>query len=187
MSDRLTLRKQMRAKRRALTSQAQQIAARRLCKHLLHHPVVAKSRHIAVYLSNDGEIDPAFFARHAQRLGKQIYLPALHPVRKGHLWFGPLQGRRTWNRFGIAEPDPAYNRMRPARRLDLILVPLVAFDAQGGRLGMGGGFYDRTFAFLQRGQHTKPRLFGLAHAFQQVPKLNTASWDIPLNTVITDR
>jgi 5-formyltetrahydrofolate cyclo-ligase len=187
MSDRLTLRKQMRSKRRALTSQAQKKAARRLCKHLLHHPVVAKAQHIAVYLSNDGEIDPSIFAQTALKLGKRVYLPALHPIRKSHLWFGPLQGRRINNRFGIAEPDPTYNRMFTARTLDLVLVPLVAFDKDGGRLGMGGGFYDRTFAFLQHGACVKPKLFGLAHHFQQVHKLNTASWDIPLAAVITDQ
>jgi 5-formyltetrahydrofolate cyclo-ligase len=68
-----------------------------------------------------------------------------------------------------------------------VLLPLVAFDPQGGRLGMGGGYYDRTFAFLngQKGGQ-KPKLIGLAHHFQQIPKLPIESWDVPLNAIVTD-
>ncbi|MCP5324735.1 MAG: 5-formyltetrahydrofolate cyclo-ligase [Oceanospirillaceae bacterium] len=187
MSDRLTLRKEMREKRRALSPQAQKKAANALCTRLLKRRDIQKARHIAVYLANDGEIDPAVFACHASRLGKRIYLPSLHPLRKGHLWFGSITGRRIKNRFGIAEPDPRYNRMLSGRQLDVILLPLVAFDLQGGRLGMGGGFYDRTFAFLQRGYFARPKLLGLAHHFQQVPQLNIASWDVPLADVVSDK
>jgi 5-formyltetrahydrofolate cyclo-ligase len=78
--------------------------------------------------------------------------------------------------------------MRPVWTLDLILTPLVAFDDQGNRLGMGGGFYDRTLAYLGRRKHwKKPRLIGTAHAFQQVARLPHESWDVPLHGVVTEK
>ena len=98
-----------------------------------------------------------------------------------------LPGERLQrNRFGIAEPRPNRARQRPLWALDLLLLPLVGFDEQGGRLGMGGGFYDRSLAYRQRRTHLLgPRLFGLAHECQKVACLPLASWDIPLHGVIT--
>ena len=73
----------------------------------------------------------------------------------------------------------------------MVLLPLVGFDANGARLGMGGGFYDATFAFKQKPAvqtkpTAKPWLFGVAHACQQVDALTTEAWDIPLQGVVTD-
>jgi len=92
------------------------------------------------------------------------------------------------NRFRIAEPQANRARQRKIWALDLILLPLVGFDAHGGRLGMGGGFYDRSLAHKTRhpGMH-KPRLLGLAHECQKVEKLPTASWDVPLQATVTDQ
>jgi 5-formyltetrahydrofolate cyclo-ligase len=74
----------------------------------------------------------------------------------------------------------------PLRKLDVVLLPLVAFDRRGNRLGMGGGFYDRTFAPRGRGRVSAPRLIGLAHGFQQVAELVDQPWDVPLRGVLTD-
>jgi 5-formyltetrahydrofolate cyclo-ligase len=95
-------------------------------------------------------------------------------------------GELRRNRFGIGEPR---GPRLPWRRLDLVLLPLVAFDAGGGRLGMGGGFYDRTFAALRarRGQWQRPALVGLAHGFQRVAALPREAWDVPLAAVATER
>lgn len=89
------------------------------------------------------------------------------------------------NKFGIPEPLPRAKRIRP-ESLDLAFVPLVAFDAQGRRLGMGGGFYDRCFSMRLKRFHKKPRLFGCAHACQQMNALPVESWDIPLDCIVTD-
>lgn len=188
-SERQTLRQALRARRRSLSPLQQKRAALAITRQLLGHPQVQRSRHIAIYLPNDGEIDPGLFIRFARRLGKVFYLPVLHPIYQNRLWF--FQFDRTTrlvpNRFGIPEPQPHSTRRRSARALDLVLLPLVGFDARGGRLGMGGGFYDRSFAFKLKQGHGAPYLIGLAHECQRVPKLSVASWDVPLDAVISDR
>lgn len=91
------------------------------------------------------------------------------------------------NRFGI--PEPLGKAVAP-QRLDAVCVPLVGFDGRGRRLGMGGGFYDRTFAVnarKKRGNARGPRLIGLAHACQQVGRLPHEDWDVRLTGVVTER
>lgn len=187
MTTRQLLRGQLRQKRRALGDHAQQIASSQLLKQLRTHLWFRKSRHIALYLANDGEIDPAQLACWCRQQGKTLYLPVLHPFRYGELAFYPWHQDSTLipNRFGI--PEPARTPHRPMWALDLILLPLVGFDANGNRMGMGGGFYDRTLSTLPRHPGSGPRLMGLAHECQRVDRLPIASWDIPLHGIQSDR
>ncbi len=193
VSNRAQLHKRLRQQRRALSPQQQRLASEQLARTLFSSPLLFRAKRIAIYLAADGEIDPAVFSRIAQQRGKQIYLPSLHPVRKGHLWFGPLQGQRVKNQFGMWEPSPRSCSMLTARELDVVLMPLVGFDDQGGRLGMGGGFYDRTFAYKQtawmktQDGRMRPKLIGLAHHFQQVTSLPIEPWDVPLQAIATDK
>ncbi|WP_206019612.1 5-formyltetrahydrofolate cyclo-ligase [Pseudomaricurvus alkylphenolicus] len=182
------MRRSLRAKRRALSSREQKLAARRLCRLLLCQPLFIRSRHIAFYLPNDGEIDPRPLIVAAQRLGKHCYLPVLAPGNVNRLWFVRYTDSTPMvkNRYGISEPRPDFRRRRRAQDLDLVLLPLVGFDRFGGRMGMGGGFYDRSFSFKQHVNAHKPYLIGLAHGCQQVDRLKLASWDIPLGAVATD-
>lgn len=125
----------------------------------------------------------------AARGGKRCYLPILHPFLHGRLLFAQWQpgDRLAKNRFGIPEPILRGARLLPARRLDLVITPLLAFDAQCHRIGMGGGYYDRSFGFLHRRSHwCRPRLIGLAYAFQQVPPITPSPWDVRLDKVVTD-
>lgn len=186
-NDRNSIRQFMRQQRNAISDQQQLEAAKRLSQQILSQPWYQRANNIGVYLANDGEIDPIVFTTKALYRKKACFLPSLHPLKKGQLWFGDYQGPMTNNKFGIAEPDPKRNNMITAKQLDVVFMPLVAFDNQGGRLGMGGGFYDRTFKFLKQSQNQKPKLIGLAHHFQQVHKLPIESWDIPLSTIITDK
>ncbi|MCL7462710.1 5-formyltetrahydrofolate cyclo-ligase [Pseudomonas sp. NW5] len=184
------LRRELRAARRALTPAEQRQAARDLYRQLAQHPLFRRARHIALYLPNDGEIDPRWLREAAWRRGKTVYLPVLARWPRTRMHFQRLDAgeRLIRNRLRIAEParDPA--RQRKPWTLDLLLMPLVGFDAQGGRLGMGGGFYDRALAYRQRHrQWQKPLLIGLAHACQQVDQLTLADWDIPLYATVTDR
>lgn len=184
-----TLRRELRQQRRALTAQQQQAAATALDRVLGRHPLFLRSQHIAIYLPNDGEMDLSPLLERALSMGKKCYLPVLSPLYHNRLWFAPYhsESRLSLNRFGIPEPDCNHAQMRPVWALDLLLTPLVAFDTQGNRLGMGGGFYDRTLAYLNRRRHwRKPRLLGTAHAFQQVAQLPCESWDIPLQGVVTE-
>lgn len=153
-------------------------------------PEFKASRRIACYLPNDGEIDPRSLIAEIWNRKRECYLPCLSRVGNDRLGFAhftpdtPL----VHNRFGIPEPDVSPSRWLRAAQLDLILMPLVGFDLHGNRLGMGGGFYDRSLNFLRYRQHwRKPRLIGLAHDFQRVDKLKAQPWDIPLDWVVTDR
>ncbi|MCD8521703.1 MAG: 5-formyltetrahydrofolate cyclo-ligase [Saccharospirillaceae bacterium] len=177
----------MRRQRRALNRRQRQQSAQQLLHSLRQSTHFQHSRHIAVYLTNDGEIDTSVFIRDLQRRGKILYLPVLHPLRKGHLSFLPFnrQSRMVKNRFGISEPDFASHRPMPVRFIHLICMPLVAFDKSGNRLGMGGGFYDRTLAF-SRLAGNKPRLIGCAYEWQKVGALPAEDWDIPLTAIATD-
>ena len=186
---RTELRRHLRQKRRALSFEQQQQASERLALNLLKHPDLYRARHIGIYLPNDGEIDPSLFIDLGRRKGIRFYLPILHPVYPGKLVFSPyFDGvELTANRFGIPEPAFPRSRRRPAWALDAVLFPLVGFDEQGGRLGMGGGFYDRTFAFSRIRPAMAPKLIGLAHDFQKVRELPIESWDVPLHGVVTEQ
>lgn len=181
--ERAELRRTLRQQRRALSVTQQTIAARRLASHLMQRPELKSALNIAVYLPNDGEISLQPFIERLWRQGRTPYLPQLHPLRGGRLWFLPYQRKSLMrnNRFGI--PEPRSQRIHLPHQMDIVLLPLVGFDAQGNRLGMGGGFYDRTFA--QRGR--RPMLIGIAHACQQVEQLPTQPWDVPLHGIVTDR
>ncbi|WP_339462431.1 5-formyltetrahydrofolate cyclo-ligase [Pseudomonas sp. EA_105y_Pfl2_R69] len=187
---RAQLRRQLRQQRRALGGLAQRQAARGLHRQLAQHPLFRRARHIALYLPNDGEIDPRPLLRAAQRRGKTTYLPVLSPWPQSKMVFQRIDAREPLraNRFGIAEPRRNRARQRKIWALDLILLPLVGFDRHGGRLGMGGGFYDRSLAYrkMRKNWH-KPTLLGLAHECQQVDRLTMASWDVPLQATVTDK
>ena len=103
--DRSSIRQQMRENRRQLTPQQQLHSARKLSQLLLKQAWFQRSKNIAMYLANDGEIDPRVFADIAHHRGKQCLLPSMHPAKSGHLWFGDYDGVKTTNKFGIEEPD----------------------------------------------------------------------------------
>jgi 5-formyltetrahydrofolate cyclo-ligase len=184
------LRRLLRQARRALTSGQQREAARGLYRQLAQHPLFRRARHIALYLPNDGEIDPRLLLRAAQRRGKATYLPVLNPWPRTRMVFQrvhPGEKLRP-NRFRILEPRASIARQRKVWTLDLVLLPLVGFDEAGGRLGMGGGFYDRSLGYLaRRKQWRKPTLLGLAHECQKVERLAQAGWDVPLQGTVSDR
>lgn len=178
----------MRQWRRTLSAHQQKKAACAWAKQLLTLPEFRNSHHVAFYWPQDGELNPLRLLETPLGQTKQFYLPILHPWKSGHLRFTPYQIDMPCllNRFGIPEPINGFQHSIPAWCLDIVLTPLVAFDEQGSRLGMGGGFYDRTFAFLRRGFHTT-KLIGVAYEQQKIPSLTTASWDIPLQSIVTDK
>lgn len=188
-SNRSELRKHLRRLRQSLTEQQQTAAADNLARNLLAMAELHRARHIAVYLPNDGEIDPHPYMAFARRRGVHFYLPVLHPIHRGRMVFSPYRDESTLttNRFGIPEPEFHKGLRRPAWALDAVLLPLVGFDLSGGRLGMGGGFYDRTFAFSRRHARLAPRLIGIAHDRQQVSRLPVEPWDVPLHAVVTEK
>ncbi|SEI47617.1 5-formyltetrahydrofolate cyclo-ligase [Azotobacter beijerinckii] len=187
---RAQLRRLLRQRRRALAPHRQRQAARRLYRQLAQHPLFRRCRHVALYLPNDGEIDPGLLLEAAQRRGKATYLPVLNAWPATRMVFQRIHPGEALclNRFRIREPRPNRTRQRKVWTLDLLLMPLVGFDPEGGRLGMGGGFYDRSLAYRSRHEYCrKPVLLGLAHECQKVDRLALASWDVPLEATVTDR
>lgn len=183
------LRRLLRQKRRSLSPSQQRQAAYDLYRQLVQHPLFRRARHIALYLPNDGEIDPRPLLRAAQRRGKHTYLPVLSAWPRTKMVFQRISRNEklAGNRFRILEPRPQPKRQRQPWTLDLLLLPLVGFDDRGGRLGMGGGFYDRSLAYLRmRKNWHKPTLLGLAHECQRVDELALASWDVPLQATVSD-
>lgn len=189
------LRSELRARRRTLNPTQQMQASLFLLRHLMKLPQFMRARNVALYMANDGEINPEPIARQLWKMEKHCFLPVLRPDKRRDLWFVEYtpDALLTKNRFGIPEPDFRTQHKMSAQLLDVVLMPLVGFDRSGARLGMGSGFYDTTFAFKQKpfiGSNTlagKPVLIGLAHACQQVDSLTTDSWDIPLFAIVTDQ
>lgn len=183
------LRQSIRNARRALSSQDQRYAAEQLCLNLSKQVAVRKASNIAAYLATDGEISPEPLIEWAYANRKKVFVPVLHPLKHHQLLFVELtpDSPMKTNRYGILEPDPSANKIQPLWALDLVFLPLVAFDKTGARLGMGGGYYDRTFAYRAKlTPYNKPTLIGIAHSIQEVMKLSTQSWDIPLSAIATE-
>ena len=183
------LRSELRSRRKALSITQQAHASLLLLRQLMQLPQFMRARHVALYIANDGEIDPAPVAQQLWKMDKHCYLPVLRPDKNKALWFVEYtpDAALTKNRFGIPEPDFRQHHKLPAQRLDVVLMPLVGFDRSGARLGMGGGFYDTTFAFKQKNNAGKPYLIGLAHSCQEVDSLATDAWDIPLFAIATEQ
>ncbi|GAB2636533.1 5-formyltetrahydrofolate cyclo-ligase [Vibrio panuliri] len=179
-------RQQIRQLRQQLSPQFQQQSGAQLVEQFSTLPELSNAQHIALYLSADGEVDTQPLIKWLWQQGKQVYLPVIHPFSKGHLLFLHYQANTEMvlNQYRILEPKLKQYLIQPVHKLDIICTPLVAFDSTGHRLGMGGGYYDRTLeTWFQSGQGAKP--IGLAHDCQHVSRLPIESWDVPLPKIVT--
>lgn len=190
MNDRQKLRRKIRQQRAGLTTDQIAHASLLASARLIKLPAYRRAKRIAGYIAHGGELDPLPVMLHAVATGKQCYLPRLHPFLKGRMWFvrwrpgAPLIA----NRFGIPEPPLTKGARVSGWMLHLVIVPLVAFDDRMHRLGMGQGFYDRSFAFRHHRKRWKcPVLCGFAHYFQQHDVLGSNPWDVPMDMVVTDK
>ena len=187
MIDKYTLRRQLKAARNGLTRAERRHAAHRALRLALHHGLLLSARRIGFYLPQRGEFDAHPLLDHALAMRRACYLPVL-PKRGRVMRFGRFrqEAKLIANRYGI--PEPRDRRALRARQLDLLLMPLVGFDDAGYRLGMGGGYYDATLAFMRHRRHwRKPRLIGLAYECQRVDAVPHDPWDMPLDAVLTER
>jgi len=184
------LRGQLRQRRLALGETEQLQASEELFANLLQLREVRSARRLACYLPTNGEIDPTPLIDWALARGKRCYLPVLSHIDGNRLWFAPVdyQTPMGLNRYNIPEPQVPVRQMVRARKLDLVILPLVGFDAQCHRLGMGGGYYDRSLQQMRYRQHwRKPRLIGVAHDLQKVDTITVQPWDIQLDAIVTDQ
>jgi len=183
-----SIRQHYRKTRQALSSTELNQHALLLKHNIDLYLGLIRPQKIAAYLAVQSEIslNPWIAGNHQHR----IFLPKLYEVSDIKLRFAQLCERTRWthNRFKIAEPDCGWDETLEANQLDIILMPLVAFDRNGNRLGMGGGYYDRSLAFRRSRMHwLKPRLIGVAHSCQEHPQLPRQDWDVPLDGIITEK
>jgi len=184
------LRQRLRAEREALDGAVVRSWSSAASRHLVASQAWRDAASVAAYLAMAGEADPVDALHAAHGDGKSVHVPAISgrdlrfvPWAPG----GPLKA----GPHGIPEPASETAPACPADRLDLVVVPLVAFDEAGNRVGMGGGYYDRCFAFLRDRpdpmvQSRRPLLVGFAFELQRVRALSPAAWDVPLDAVVTE-
>jgi 5-formyltetrahydrofolate cyclo-ligase len=183
---RRALRASLAARRRAVPSGARAHAARLVARNVERALQLKAGARIALYAALPAELDTTPLIELAQARGCRIYLPRIDRPRSARgMRFLEMSGALRTNRLGIDEPDNTASI--GARWLDLVFLPLVGFDRSGVRLGTGGGFYDRAFAFRRwRQAWHAPRLVGLAYAFQEVERIAPAAHDVRMDAVITD-
>jgi 5-formyltetrahydrofolate cyclo-ligase len=179
-SSKSRLRSLLRQRRQAIPTSAQRAAAHALTHSVFQLPDWHNARRIAVYMAADGEIDPLPLASAARSAGKQLFLPIINPDLHLHFALWEDETVLEANRYNIPEP-PGSAALCLAPDLDIVFLPLVGWDLRGGRLGMGGGFYDRTLAAVEG-----PVLVGLGYDAQQVAELPRDCWDVELHYVATE-
>jgi len=182
MEEKNLLRRTIRQRRRALSQIEQRQASFLLIHNIKRENFLKRFKHIAIYFPCNGEISLLGLLNKVKK-NKIIYLPI---IKRKKMYFMRYEGKLKKNRFNIPEPAQRFKKIHPSI-LNVVFTPLLAFDDRGNRLGMGGGFYDRCFHYLNHRRNKKPLLYGVAYDWQQVSTLNPNSWDIPLNKVITDQ
>jgi 5-formyltetrahydrofolate cyclo-ligase len=180
------LRQRNRKLRAALAAGQLEVAAISLAERILALDEYQQAQRVATYFAVNGEIGLKPVIDDALAEGKQVYLPNLD---QQSLRFSPYfhAQKMRINKFRLPEPDVDECEMLSPDELDLVLAPLVVFDANRNRIGMGGGFYDRSFAFRKNPEHKLPVLIGVAHELQKVDQIVPQEWDVQLDMIITDQ
>ena len=181
-------RKLIRQKRNQLNPDEQSQATITLTRHFLSLSELEQAQHIALYLSADGEVGTSLLIQELQRLGKEFIFQSFILFQLATYYFLAMTRIRPWSLTAITSQSLSLKKKKiiPVEQLDIICTPLVAFDKQGHRLGMGGGYYDRTLEPWFRSQ-SGPKPIGLAHNCQEVEQLPVESWDVPLPKVLTPK
>ena len=186
-AQRRELRQRLAERRRALTPQQRILAAQGVRRSLEQLPEYHTDARVAGYWATNGELPLNLAIAPLAARGQQFLLPVIGAAKE--LRFAPWRSGDAVqaNRHGIPEPVEQ-GALLAAFQLDLVLVPLLAFDRRGYRLGYGGGYYDRSFAFLREQlRPTEPLLVGIAYDFQELEIVNEQPWDVALDFVATDR
>jgi 5-formyltetrahydrofolate cyclo-ligase len=187
------LRRELRQRRRALSPSQRANAHLQFARLLLHSQwtshLLQPGRRVAVYFAYGHEADLEHVIALARRRRCVLYLPVITDFRHSRMRFVryEVDSAMRVNRYGIAEPNARHAEIIPARHLDLVLLPLVGFDADGWRLGSGAGFYDRSLHHLREGRRwRRPKLIGVGYECQRVPRLQPDRWDVPLDGILTE-
>ena len=183
---RTEVRRALRAARRAISPSSRRAAARSAARALAASGWLRPGRRLSGYVATAEEFDCAPLMEIARRLGMELFVPQIAARRLPAMRFAPLTPPLRRNRYGLLEP--AASRTLSAIWLDVVLLPLVGFDAKGARIGMGAGFYDRALAFRHRRSRWRgPRLIGVGFGVQQLESIPTQPWDVRLDGVLTEQ
>lgn len=174
------IRNTLRQKRRDLPAFQRLKAGVRLAQCLKRHPLARRAQNIGVYHASDGEIDLRHFVKWASSRGKTCYYPVVHSATHSRT-MDFYKKSRFFKTGRFAIPVPSRGRAIAPRRLDWILVPLVAVDRVGHRLGRGKGYYDRYLKRMKRDL----RIWGVAYRFQILDSVPARPWDVPVSGVAT--
>lgn len=178
------LRRKLTARRRRIPRADARRAGLDASRRAWKLQLIQRADRIAAYIPMRGELDCRAMIQRAWDQGRRVYLPVLHRQELRFRAYTPSTRMRP-NRFGI--PEPASGEELSATALDVVITPLVAFDLRGNRLGMGGGYYDRSFRFLQhRNDWRHPRLVGFAYQMQCMNELHNYPWDVSLDAAVTE-
>ncbi len=180
MSDKTFLRKALLGKRRNIPSLSRRVKSRRILRKLSREPVFRSAEHVAFFYGIPPEVETKPFLKRVLK-DKKIYLPRIDPKKSLALCrVRSLLKDLKKGAYNIMEPK-AFCEKRPARQMDIIIAPGVAFDKSGGRLGRGGGYYDRLFRKAK-----KVVKIGLCFREQIVKKVPMKAHDVRVDKIITD-
>lgn len=183
MEEKAILRKRVLLQRSRLTDEERKSKSRTIVTKLLNHEKYAASRVFFAYLPFRDEVDIRPFIDEASRRGKTILLPKTRG--KGRMDLHVFSGWESVGKgaYGIPEPSEETERWIEINAIDCALVPGVVFDRNGGRIGYGGGYYDRFFARLE----SKPWSVGVGYHLQLLERVPTDLHDVRMNEIITER
>ncbi len=179
------LRKSANRARRSLSADQRDNASSKICDRIIHSHEFMSCKTIACYLPVDDEVDPTAIIERAWRAKKRIFAPVID--LRGKMFFCQLTSDTDLKRNYYGLWEPVNGRIIAADAIDLVITPIVAFDDKCHRIGMGGGYFDRCFAFLEhRRKWLRPKLTGVAFDCQKVRKITPNPWDIRLYQVVTE-
>ncbi len=186
MDSKETVRRRLKTMRDGISSKYQLVASAKICEQLRELPEYRSARTLAVYRAMGREIDLASIVARAWLDQKQVYLPVVRRGKALEFYRFTVSTQLIRSRFGIEQPPTIFENRIAVESLDLVVCPLVGFDHRCHRLGMGAGYYDRTFAFVVENDKTMPFLVGVAYEAQRVPILPIDEFDIPLTKIVTE-
>ena len=185
MTDLNQLRREIRKQRRSVSLFQQKQAELKVLQQLIKNPHFKHSKKIGLYLHAFGEIQTIRIIQYCFAQAKQVYLPMICNMNQRLVWIkisAQQYNNQRFSRHALGMKEPMASRGVHVSHLDFLIMPLLACDVYGTRLGMGGGFYDRTLASAP----LKPIRVGLAHDFQLLEqKLNHRAWDQTLDQCIS--
>lgn len=187
MLNKSDIRKTIRDHRKKLSFEETQSASQIISEKIFQHPAFLNSKKIALYISHENEIDVRLILNRALELKKSIYLPVLSDENELAFYLINPSTQFIKNKFCIDEPAISNQTPISPTELDLMLIPMVAFDAQCNRLGRGAGYYDRALQFTKNlSRDVRPVLIGVAYEFQRVNQIVPEEWDVKMDFVVTE-